>query len=141
MKPTEAKNKKLVRNATSTIIGLVAAMLILVVSFILPPLFLGGLEERITPLIDGAMEAVRSNDLERAEEYAADLGALLEESEATLQLFSNHRDILEMMRAAQNLEALAKQGDAAAYIEDLCGIRIWFEFICESSDINLSNLF
>ncbi len=137
---TEAKNKKLTNNAISTVIGLSAAMLILVISFALPPLFLGRLEEQITPLIDGAMEAVHLNDLERAQEHADALNALLEQSESTLQLFANHRDILEMMRAVQNLEALAKQGDAAAYIEALSGVRIWFEFICESSAISLGNI-
>lgn len=134
------KYRKLRRNALSTIAGLTCAMLILAISFTLPPIFLNGLEKQISPMIDSAMQAVHSGDLDGAEEHAAAINALLERSEPTLKLFANHRDILEMMRAAQNLRALAQHGDAAAYIEDLCGIRIWLEFICDGSNISLGGL-
>ncbi|MCH5278592.1 MAG: hypothetical protein J1E60_02255 [Christensenellaceae bacterium] len=133
-------DKKLRAQAAATFIGLGVAMLILFAAFVLSKLYLDGLQMKVTPMLDAALEAADAEDFETVNEYGKLIQKELLHAEPKLKLITSHRDIMEMMRYAEDWVLLDTDGDRMAYITDISGIRNWLELICEITDTSISDI-
>lgn len=122
-------DKKLRAQAIAATTGLIASVIILLSAFILSEIFLNSVQDRLQPLFDEALLEVENEDYEAMGRTGEQIYAVLKQSESKLELFVNHRDIIELMRLANELKLIGADGDKITYMNSISGIQSWFEYI------------
>lgn len=130
-------DKKLRAQAIAATTGLIASVIILLSAFILSEIFLNSVQDRLQPLFDEALLEVENEDYEAMGRTGEQIYAVLKQSESKLELFVNHRDIIELMRLANELKLIGADGDKITYMNSISGIQSWFEYIKKSNGFGI----
>lgn len=98
------------------------------------------LEAELCPLIDEAMSAADSGDLEKAARAGREIDSILKSHERALMICTGHRDLIDLLRCSGELAALGESGERDDYIEQLAALRVLLHLLRENNTVSLGNV-
>ena len=98
------------------------------------------LEAELCPLIDEAMGAADSEDLENAARAGREIDSILKSHERALMICTGHRDLIDLLRCSGELAALGADGERDDYIEQLAALRVLLHLLLENNTVSLGNV-
>ena len=135
-----AEKKQIIVQRKASTLALMLSILLLLGVFVFSTRSIASLEAELMPLIDGALEAARKDELGRVWQTAIEIDGILRAYEPALMLCASHRDIMELLGCSGVLAALGSNGERDDYIEALADLRVLLHLLKENNSISIGNI-